>query len=298
MNGMMDPTAYNALAQYDVGTVMSTEYQHRGYSNCSHRIDTDQGSFLFREFLSKSRPPIEQEFILLAALQGHGCPTAHPISSNSGSTLTEVDGRLFGVFPFLGGAEPPLTPATARDIGRAAGHLSLMPPVAGFDAVLKGSWGNALRFVETHRASEIPASQQAFLREEGQRFKQDLPTDLPLGIIHADLFPDNVLFKDGQLVAVLDFEEAAVDTLLLDLGVAINGFCFPDNTLDHELMDALVGGYKEHRPLSKREKDHQSIYIRYGLFGILYWHLSHPSTASDNRQSTRIEELMQRYRGL
>lgn len=298
MNEMMDPTAYNALNQYDIGTVTSTEYQHQGYSNCSHRIDTDQGRFLFREFLSKLRPRIEQEFLLLSALEGHGCPTAHPISSKCNSTLTEVDGRLFGVFPFLEGAEPPLTPATARDIGRTAGHLSLMPSVAGFDAVLNGSWVNALRFVETHGAGEIPAAQQAFLRKEGQRFKQDLPTDLPSGIIHADLFPDNVLFKDNQLVAVLDFEEAAVDTLLLDLGIAINGFCFPDNTLDHELMDALIDGYKEHRPLSKREKDHRSLYIRYGLFGILYWHFSHPNATAENRQSTRIEELMQRYRKL
>ncbi len=291
----MDSAANDALLQYDIDGVTSTDYQQSGYSNCSYRVDTADGAYLFREFLSHSRAAVEQEFILLGALKLHGCPTAHPIRSRAGEALTTRDGRLFALFPFLPGAEPAQTAATAQAIGRAAGHLSLLRPPPGFDAELNGSWSRALAFCKSTVSHTLPEKHRRFLEAEGNRFAQELPNDLPFGVIHADLFPDNVLFLNNELIAVLDFEEACVDTLLLDIGVAIQGFCFPDGTLDQVLMGALLAGYEKHRPLEAAEQEHLDDYIRYGLFGILFWHLSHRPSPPNPRQSARIDELMLRY---
>lgn len=294
----MDPTARAALQLYATGRVNTLSHQKKGYSNRSYRVDSIEGAYLFREFLNKRRSDIEQEFCLLASLKKNGIPTAHPIKSSEGLLLTEVNERLFALYPFLGGAEPPTNRATAFATGEVAGRLSLMEIPAGFNATLFGSWKRILPFVESEAAAELSDSDLSFLRNEAQRFEQTLPTNLPIGVVHADLFPDNVLFQGETLHAVLDFEEAAVDTLLLDVGVAINGFCFKEGRLDEDLMDAFLTGYEAQRPLITDERAAVGEFIRYGLFGILFWHISTARGHPEGSQALRIAELTRRYRTL
>ena len=294
----MDTIAQDALLKYDIGRIQSTDYQREGYSNRSYRVETKSGVFLFREFLQQSRRQVLQEFALLSAVENHGCPVPRPISSLAGENLIAANGRLFALFPFIAGAEPPLCNETARQVGRAAGHLSLINGVEGFDALLGASWMNAMEFMKSPAARALSEDEQLFIREESAYFQRALPTDLPRGVIHGDLFPDNVLFEKDELVAILDFEEAADDTLVLDVGIAINGFCFINQELDRALMEAFLEGYESCRKLLEPERRHLSTYIRYGLFGILFWHISHRATPSDLRQKRRINELRLRYHSL
>jgi homoserine kinase type II len=82
------------------------------------------------------------------------------------------------------------------------------------------------------------------------------PRTLPEGIVHADFFPDNVLFVDGKHRGTIDFYFAAFDTLAYDIGVALNAWCFePDGSFNVTKARALVSGYESRRPLSIDERE-------------------------------------------
>jgi homoserine kinase type II len=86
--------------------------------------------------------------------------------------------------------------------------------------------------------------------------ERDWPQDLPQGVIHADLFPDNVFFLDGRLSGLIDFYFACTDLLAYDLAVCLNAWCFEkDHSFNHTKGRALLGAYAAVRPLSQAEAD-------------------------------------------
>ena len=84
--------------------------------------------------------------------------------------------------------------------------------------------------------------------------KNYIAEELPMGIVHGDCFPDNTIFNYNKLIAIIDFEEFAFDTLLFDLGMSINGFCFVDNMMQTDLMHELIKEYESIRKLNNKEK--------------------------------------------
>ena len=81
------------------------------------------------------------------------------------------------------------------------------------------------------------------------------PEGLPTGVIHADLFPDNVFFDGGRFAGAIDFYFACTDALAYDLAVMLNSWCFPEGRLDRERARALVDGYESRRPLTPAERE-------------------------------------------
>jgi homoserine kinase type II len=110
------------------------------------------------------------------------------------------------------------------------------------------------------------------------------PTDLPVGLIHADLFPDNVFFRDGRLSGLIDFYFACTDMLAYDLSICLNAWCFePDGAFNVTKARALLSGYRAERPLSPAEVAALPILARGNalrfLLTRLYDWLNHPPGA-------------------
>ena len=89
--------------------------------------------------------------------------------------------------------------------------------------------------------------------EEYNRIRSNWPKDLPSGIIHADLFPDNILFHEDQISGVIDFSFSCNDFLSYDLSICINAWCFKDGKFDILLSRNLLNGYQKERKLSNTE---------------------------------------------
>ena len=96
---------------------------------------------------------------------------------------------------------------------------------------------------------------------------------LPRGLIHGDVFPDNTIFTNGILSALIDFEEVCVDNLLMEIGMCINGFCFVNNTLDLSLMETFLFKYNQIRQITEKEWELLYDYIQWAAHGMLSWHL-------------------------
>ena len=122
--------------------------------------------------------------------------------------------------------------------------------------------------------------------------------ELPRGLIHADLFPENTIFKAGQLAAVIDFEECCIDSFLFDVGTAINGFCFAGNRLEPELLDRFLREYDGIRRFNETERRLLPASIHWGAHGQICWHLDLLSGRNYPRSLERVHELLNRLESL
>ena len=122
--------------------------------------------------------------------------------------------------------------------------------------------------------------------------------ELPRGLVHADLFPQNTIFSSNRLKAIIDFEECCIDSFLFDVGTAINGFCFVDNTLEPALLERFLRDYNSVRAFNKTERRLLPASIHWGAHGQVCWHLDLLSGRKYSRSRDRVHELLDRLEAL
>ena len=171
--------------------------------------------------------------------------------------LRTLCGRPAAVTSFLSGVWPLRpTPAHCGPLGEALAKMH----VAGLDYPLRRE--NALSvegwralFTQCEaRADEVASGLAAELADELEILAAAWPNDLPEGIIHADLFPDNVFFEEEKLSGLIDFYFACNDFLAYDLAICLNAWCFePDASFNVTKARLLISGYQKVRPCSAVE---------------------------------------------
>lgn len=135
----------------------------------------------------------------------------------------------------------------------------------------------------------------AHFKDETKYLETPLAANIPEGLVHADAFTDNTVFKGNQLAGIIDFEEACIDQLMFDVGIVVNGFCYPQNQLNESLLKTLLGAYYNQRPLEPIELELLPWFIRWGALSQIYWHLRYGLLDDPNkRQLQRVQELKQR----
>lgn len=221
-----------------------------GMQNSNYFVTTAQGRFVLTLFESIAPPALDFYLALMAHLADRSIPCPQPLADRQGRRWRPLAGQPAALLSCLPGAaiEVP-TAAHCHALGEMLARLHL----AGADMpnALPNPCGAAWR--QTTGAALLPllAPAEAALLADELAFQaaQDFSA-LPRGVIHADLFRDNVLWDDcGRLSGVLDFYFAGEDCLLFDLAVVANDWCFNGATLAE-----LLAGYAAHRPLSEAEK--------------------------------------------
>jgi homoserine kinase type II len=186
------------------------------------------------------------------------------------------------------------------EIARALARLSLFSDWEKFPRKNVITMDDCLDLVKAFKTAPVKYP-EVFEYFEAQTLflKPFVDQDLPRGIIHGDCFPNNTIFQGDTLVAIIDFEEACVDHLLMDIGMTINGFCFKDNELDPMLMNVFLKAYNKVRPLIQKEIELLPHYIQWGAHGMISWHLRHYLMDRRNeKQLERVMELMNRVKAL
>jgi homoserine kinase type II len=134
------------------------------------------------------------------------------------------------------------------------------------------------------------------LRREVDAYTED--QSLPRGLLHGDLFPDNALWSDDDsLIGVVDFEEACIGPLVLDVAMTIVGFCFPKktNTLSRPLYQTFIRSYERVRPLSELERQQLPQFVRFSCLSIAFWRFRQFNVRYPDREnSERYREMLQR----
>jgi homoserine kinase type II len=189
------------------------------------------------------------------AQHGVACPT--PVRARDGEALRELCGRPAAIVTFLNGMWPRrIDPSHCAGIGAALARLHLAGasfPMARPNNLGPAGW-RRLYAGCAPRAGELQPSLAEELGEELVFLESAWPAELPKGVIHADLFPDNVFFRDHELSGLIDFYFACTDFLAYDIAVCLNAWCFePDLSFNVTKARLLVGQYQKLRPLDARE---------------------------------------------
>lgn len=245
--------------RYDEGSLLSAKGIAEGVENSNYLIDTSKGRYILTLYEKRVR---EEDLPFFMALTEHlatkGLPVPGPIHDRSGQVLQRLEGRPACLIEFLTGVsldEP--DPAACREIGQFLARMHLA--VADFDGsrpnTLSLHGWRALAADCGHGLTDIAPDLGRLVATELDELSAHWPASLPQGVIHADLFPDNALFHDGEISGVIDFYFACTDSFAYDLAITHAAWTFsPDGRSYHQdRAQALIEGYRSVRPLSDAE---------------------------------------------
>jgi homoserine kinase type II len=246
------------LADYDLGSVMALKGIAEGVENTNYFLHTTAGYYFLTLYEKRVAPADLPFFIgLMEHLASRSIICPQPVKNRKGHALGELAGRPAAIVTFLEGISvhrPSVGHCAA--VGRALAELHL----AGRDFKLHRK--NALNLAgwkklaesAAPRADEVAPGLAATVAEEIEYLSRAWPADLPRGVIHADLFPDNVFFLGDQLSGLIDFYFACNDLLAYDLAICLNAWCFEaDGSYNVTKGKALLSGYVAVRGLSAEE---------------------------------------------
>jgi homoserine kinase type II len=251
-----DLRAFAAL--YDIGEVLSCKGIAEGVENSNFLVTTERGNFILTLYEKRVAPRDLPFFIaLMEHLARHGvaCPT--PVPGRDGIALRELCGRPAAIVTFLAGMWPRrILPFHCAALGRALAKLhragASFRMTRANDLAVAG-WRSLFESCRT-RAAEAQPGLAEELAAELVLLETLWPRDLPMGVIHADLFPDNVFFRDHELSGLIDFYFACTDFLAYDLAICLNAWCFEaDGSFNVTKARLLLDGYRRERPLGPGE---------------------------------------------
>ncbi len=247
-------------ASYDIGRALSFKGIAEGVENSNFLLQTETGSYILTLYEKRVDAGDLPYFLdLMAYLSARGVPCPVPVRDRKGRQARELCGRPAAIVTFLSGvpvAAP--EPDHCAEVGRAAAALheagTGFPSRRPNDLSLAG-WR---RLVEAcgDGADRVMAGLGSVLAEELELLEKIWPRELPMGVIHADLFPDNVFFLERKLSGIIDFYFACNDFIAYDLGVCINAWCFDgEGVFRIERSSAMISAYQELRPLTEAERE-------------------------------------------
>ncbi len=253
-----DEDLHGFLSDYELGEVLAFKGIAEGVENSNYLLRTTVGSYILTLYEKRVAAEDLPYFLGLMdhlAGKGIGCPT--PVPGRDGMTLRQLCDRPAAVITFLDGLSPRrIHPEQCRLLGRALAELHL----AGRD--FKGHRTNDLSVSGWRPLLEASAGQADAVRPGlGKALETELrehetswPAELPAGVIHADLFPDNVFFLGNRLSGIIDFYFACNDLFAYDIAVCLNAWCFePDNAFNITKARYLLQAYRAVRPITDAE---------------------------------------------
>jgi homoserine kinase type II len=255
------------LSAYDLGTLLSFKGIAEGVENSNFLLRTDRGNYILTLYEKRVREGDLPFFLGLMqhlAERGISCPL--PVTGRDGMMLRRVAGRPAAIISFLEGlwVRRPQTHHCAA-VGKVIAEMHLAGrdfPLRRENALSLAGW-RPLFEMSRDRADTVEPGLAAFVTAELDFLHSAWPAGLPEGVIHADLFPDNVFFLKGRLSGLIDFYFACNDLLAYDLAVCLNAWCFePDNSFNITRGRAMIGAYEGVRKLESEERENLPILAR------------------------------------
>lgn len=255
------------LRQYPLGPVLGFQGIGEGVENTNYYVDTVDGRFVLTLFERLDHADLPFFLGLMEHLAGRGVPCPKPLHTHSGATLTQVNGKPAALVQRLTG-QSVLFPSAAQCAAVGALLATMHLGAADFAGRAQNSRGAGWRRATAEKLLPVvDAPTAALIRDELEaQAGLDLAA-LPQGVIHADLFRDNVLFVDERLTGVIDFYYACSDALLYDLAVTVNDWCFDiRGGLNTELARWLITRYAALRQVTPAERAAWPLVLRAAAF--------------------------------
>lgn len=246
------------IARYDIGELLSYKGIAEGVENSNFLVHTSAGNFiltLYEKRVAEGDLPFFLGLMEHLAARGLTCP--QPVKNKEGGMLGVVAGRPAAIVTFLDGLwirKP--NAAHCAAVGEALARLHSAGadfPILRANALSVESW----RPLFEHAGARGDSVREGLCNEivgELDILEKSWPRDLPSGVIHADLFPDNVFFLGDRLSGLIDFYFACNDMFAYDVAICLNCWCFePDQSYNVTKGRALLKAYEKVRPMSAAE---------------------------------------------
>jgi homoserine kinase type II len=246
------------LASYELGELLSYKGIAEGVENSNFLVHTSRGHYiltLYEKRVAADDVPFFLGLMEHLAERGITCP--QPVKNRSGETLGKLCGRPAAIVTFLDGMwirRPDAGHCAA--VGEALARLHLAG--ADFPMTRKNALSidgfRPLYEQSASRADTVQHGLKDTIAKELAYLETSWPRGLPSGVIHADLFPDNVFFLSDKLSGLIDFYFACTDTLAYDVAICLNAWCFEaDHSYNVTKGRELLAAYAATRPLSAEE---------------------------------------------
>jgi homoserine kinase type II len=248
------------LKYYEIGDLLSYKGIAEGVENSNFLLHTTSGYFiltLYEKRVAKSDLPFFLDLMTHLASRGVSCP--QPVKDKRGGALSVLAGRPAAVISFLEGIWPRKpNVAHCAGVGGALARMHLAGtdfPMCRPNALSVSGW-RPLFEQAASRADEVQIGLHDFIASELDYLESGVwPKGLPAGVIHADLFPDNVFFLGERVSGIIDFTFACNDALAYDVAICLNAWCFEsDYSFNVTKARAFLGAYGRERKLSEAEE--------------------------------------------
>ncbi len=262
------------LGAYDIGALVAYKGIAEGVENSNYFLQTERGSFILTLYERRVDPADLPFFLGLMdhlAARDIACPT--PIHARDGEALRTLSGRPAAIISFLQGVSP--RRVDIRHCAPLGGALAGMHLAADGFAM---SRPNALSLAGWRplfdrcgpRAHEVQNGLAGEIEQELEFLEENWPSGLPTGVIHADLFPDNVFFLGDRVSGLIDFYFACNDYFAYDLAICINAWCFEkDGSFNVTKARHMLNAYRAVRPFSAAELAAIPVLLRGGALRFL-----------------------------
>ncbi len=248
-----DITAW--LANYSLGTLLELQGIPAGIENTNYFVTTSNGRFVLTLFEKLTADDLPFYLNLMSHLARHGIPCPAPVSDHNNRFLGELNGKPACIVSRLSGKSV-MQPTTAHCAAVGAMLGQMHSAGQSFGDQMLNPRGSAWRADASQQVLKfLPAADAALLQSEVALHAKPL-ADIPRGVIHADLFRDNVLMDGERVSGLIDFYFACTGNLLYDVAITVNDWCVDaEGKLDAQRAQAMLRTYHQARPFTAREAE-------------------------------------------
>ncbi|MFA5919813.1 MAG: homoserine kinase [Methylococcaceae bacterium] len=257
------------FSTYALGEIICFEGIQDGIDNTNYFVETTQGSFVLTLFETLTADELPHFMRLLSHLVKHNIQCPGPQPDRQASVLRELNNKPAALFKRLSGmatTSPSIEQCQEIGIHLANVHLSTQDYVFPIKNNNDLDW---CKMLLNKIGALLSATDRTLINDELLFQTANASVNLPQGVIHADLFRDNVLFVDDQLSGILDFYSACNGALLFDIAITANDWCCENGDINPDKMTALLSAYENLRPLEQLEKQHWQTMLR--AAALRYW---------------------------
>ena len=248
--------------KYNLGKLINYKGIQEGVENTNYFIQTDRGKFILTVYEKRVEEKDLPFFMgLMRNLYDANFPSPEPIINKNGSYVTEISGKKAAVVSFLdGSAKKNLNPNDCHMVGIQTAKLHMITKnLTGKreNKLSVDSWRKIYKKVQKD-CSRIHLNLTKTIEKNLDEIENNWPKNIPSGIIHADLFPDNIFFKNDKLTGIIDFYFSCYDFYVFEIAICLNALCFEGHkeNLSFNVTKAkkFIDGYSSIKKLTEKEK--------------------------------------------
>lgn len=252
----------NFFSKYDLGKVLNYEEIKEGIENTNYFVLLEKGKFILTVYEKRVEEKDLPFFIgLMKNLYNQNFPSPEPIINKNGNYISEILKKKAAVVSFLDGvSKNNLTANDCFEIGINSAKLhSITKNLTGkrVNKLSVDSWSKIYSKVKND-CSKIDHNLPRIIEKNLNEVEKNWPKNIPAGVIHADLFPDNIFFKDNKLSGIIDFYFSCYDFYAFEIAICFNALCFEgrNENLSFNVTKAkkFIDGYSSVRKLAEDEK--------------------------------------------